>query len=178
MRRIMLTATVIAACVQATMAQQPATETTAAVPENGSHYEQLKALEWLVGEWVDEGEESTIATKCGWTKNRNFLLRTFKVVTADDRELEGTQVIGWDPDAKRIRSWMFDSEGGFGEGHWTQKENRWIIKVSQTLKDGVRASAINVLTYVDDNTITWQSTGREIDGELQPDVPEITVVRK
>ena len=29
-----------------------------------------------------------------------------------------TQRIGWDPAAKQIRSWEFDSEGGFGEGTW------------------------------------------------------------
>ena len=29
-----------------------------------------------------------------------------------------TQRIGWDPVADHIRSWEFDSEGGFGEGKW------------------------------------------------------------
>ena len=52
------------------------------------------------------------------------------------------------------------------------------MKASQTLKDGERASAINVITFVDENTLTWQSTGREVDGEMLPDVPEVTVVRK
>ena len=32
-------------------------------------------------------------------------------------------------------------------------------------------------TYVDDDTIRWQSTNREIAGDLQPNIPEVTVVR-
>ena len=46
-------------------------------------------------------------------------------------DLEGTQVIGWDPAAGTIRSWMFDSDGGFGEGTWSKKDNSWIVKFSQ-----------------------------------------------
>jgi len=159
-------------------AAEPEASPAAAAPTDSPHYEQLKELEWMVGEWVDQGEDATITTVCRWTKNRNFMTRSFKVVTADDRVLEGTQVIGWDPADKRIRSWLFDSEGGFGEGRWSRDGNRWIVKASQVLKSGGRASAINVITYVDDNTLTWQSTGREVDGEMLPDVPEVTVVRK
>ena len=36
---------------------------------------------------------------------------------------------------------------------------------------------MNILTYVDRNTLKWQSIGREIDGELLPNIEEITVVR-
>jgi hypothetical protein len=177
--------TVGAAPVQAQETGQPsedkATTSRAARPsaaEEVSHYEHLKELEWMIGEWVDEGEEATITTVCKWTKNRNFMTRSFTVTFAEGLELEGTQVVGWDPVARQIRSWMFDSEGGFGQGRWTRQGNRWVVKASQVLKGGRRASAINVLTYVDQNTFTWQSIGREIAGELQPNVPEVTIVRK
>ncbi len=148
------------------------------VPAATSHHERLKDLEWLIGEWVDQDENSTIRTVCEWTKNKNFLTRSFTVSIQDRIEIEGTQVIGWDPAAKTIRSWMFDSEGGFGEALWSRSGNRWIIKASQTLGGGEKASAMNTLTYVDRNTFRWQSTGREIDGELLPSIDEVTVVRK
>ena len=64
-------------------------------------------------------------------------------------DLEGTQVIGWDPAAGTIRSWMFDSDGGFGEGIWTKNDNTWIVKFSQVLPDGRKASATNIYTLVD-----------------------------
>jgi hypothetical protein len=52
------------------------------------------------------------------------------------------------------------------------------VKTSFTLASGERASAINIITYEDPDTLRWQSTNREIAGELQPNIPEVTVVRK
>ena len=93
-------------------------------------------------------------------------------------DLEGTQIVGWDPAAGTIRSWMFDSDGGFGEGVWSKKGNSWIVKFSQVLPDGRKASATNIYTIVDDNTFTWKSVGREVDGEFLPNVDEFKMVRK
>jgi len=138
----------------------------------------LNQLAWLIGQWVDDGEFSNITTKCAWTKNRKFITRSFVVKNDDGATLEGTQVIAWDPIEQQIRSWMFDSEGGFSVGSWAQDGNRWIIKTSHVLATGERASAINVLTPVDDNTLRWKSINREIGGELLPNIPEVTVVRR
>lgn len=143
-----------------------------------SDHEHLQELEWMVGTWVDSDEEGSIETTCDWTKNGHFLTRSFTVRIQDRIEMEGTQVIGWDPDRQQIRSWLFDSEGGFGEGFWTRDGDRWIVKSSQVLKGGEKASSINVMTYVDDNTLIWQSTGRELDGHLLPNVDPVTVTRK
>lgn len=151
-------------------------ETEVVVPQ--SHYEQLKPLEWMIGTWVDAGDDSTIETVCRWTKNKNFMSRTFKVHVADRVEMEGTQIIGWDPDKQTIRSWLFDSEGGFGVGIWSQKENQWTIRTLQVLANGEKASGINIMTKVDDDKFIFRSIGREIDGILLPGIEEITVVRQ
>lgn len=142
-----------------------------------SHYEELKELEWLVGAWVDSDEEATIETSVEWTKNRNFLRRSFAVVIGDQIGMSGVQIIGWDPSENQIRSWTFDSEGGFGTATWTHKGDQWFIQNSNTLTDGRKASSLNTLTYVDDNSFRWSSVNREIDGELLPNVEEVTVVR-
>jgi uncharacterized protein (TIGR02246 family) len=142
-----------------------------------SHYEELKELEFLVGSWVDSDDNATIQTDCEWTKNKNFLTRSFAIVIGDQVGMSGMQVIGWDPAAKKIRSWVFDSDGGFAEGTWTQKENRWFIQSKGTLTDGGIASATNILTKVDDDSYTWQSVNREVDGEMLPNVEEVLVVR-
>lgn len=152
--------------------------TEAEVIKSQSHYEFLKPLEWMIGTWVDSSEGASVETVCKWTKNKNFMTRSFKVHIQDRVELEGTQVIGWDPDKQTVRSWLFDSEGGFGVGIWSQKENRWTIRTLQILANGEKASGINIMTKVDDNTFTFRSLGREIDGELLPGIDEITVVRK
>lgn len=145
---------------------------------NAGQTSALDELEWMVGQWVDQGEAATITTNCSWTKNRKFLTRSFKITMDDQVTLEGTQVVGWDPIESQIRSWTFDSEGGFGEGRWIQDGKRWLVKTSHVLAGGERASAVNVITYVDSDSFRWQSVGREIAGELQPNIPEVTVVRQ
>ena len=143
-----------------------------------SHYEQLKTLEWMVGSWVDEDEEARVETECNWTKNRNFLTRSYSIVVGDQIEMSGMQVIGWDPAAKTIRSWTFDSEGGFAEATWTFQKDRWHIHNKGVLADGRRASAINIMKPVDANSFTWQTTERTAGGELLPNVDEVLIVRK
>lgn len=142
-----------------------------------SHYEQLKNLEWLVGSWVDADENSSIQTEVQWTKNRNFLRRSFAVVIGDQIDMSGVQIIGWDPSENQVRSWTFDSEGGFGESTWTHKGDQWFIQNNSTLADGRKASSLNTLTYIDNNSFLWGSVNREIDGELLPNVEEVTVLR-
>jgi uncharacterized protein (TIGR02246 family) len=143
-----------------------------------SHYERLQQLEWLIGEWVDADDDAVVETNCRWTKNRNFITRTFKVYVEDRIDLEGTQVIGWDASIGKIRSWMFDSEGGFGVGVWSNRGNRWTVQSLRVLPDGKRGSVTSVNEYVDENTMKLYTVGREVDGELLPNIGPIKVVRK
>ena len=91
----------------------PERDTTSEVVQAAS---PLNDLEWMVGRWIDQGEETTITTDCAWTHGGKFLSRSFSVVTVGEATLDGTQVIGWDPTTGQVRSWTFDSAGGFGTG--------------------------------------------------------------
>ncbi len=137
----------------------------------------LAQLQWLVGDWVDQGDGATVRTRCRWAHRRHFLWQSFTVETANEDVLEGVQVIAWDPVRQQIRSWTFDSEGGFGEGTWRHDGDHWNVRAAHTLASGGRASAINVYTPLDENSFRWKSINREIEGELQPNIPEATVVR-
>jgi uncharacterized protein (TIGR02246 family) len=147
-------------------------------PPPPSNYEHLKELEWMVGSWIDADPEATVHTDCQWTKNKNFLTRSFALVVGEDIEMSGMQIIGWDPAAKQIRSWVFDSDGAFSEGKWTRKENRWLIQQTGTIADGAKTTATNIITQLDDDSFTWQSINRQVDGEVLPNVDEILNVRK
>ena len=138
----------------------------------------LDDLAWMVGRWVDAERDSTVSTRCSWTQNHKFLTQSFSITIDGKAGLDGVQKIGWDPIEKRIRSWIFDSEGGFGEGRWIKDGNRWEVKTTFVLASGERASAVNVYTYVDANTYCWQSVDRESGGEMLPSIPEVTVVRQ
>ena len=136
-------------------------EETVSAPSN---YEHLKELEWLMGEWVDDSEDVDVETLAQWTKNKNFITLSFRVVFEGRPVLEGTQVIGWDPSVKSIKSWVFDSLGGFGQGVWTREGSRWTVRTTGVLITGEKTSAINIYTALDENTFTFSSISRETNG--------------
>ncbi len=140
--------------------------------------EQLKQLRWLIGEWVDESPEALVMTSYRWTDNQCYILSEFKVQIGGRPVMTGTRRIGWDPLAKKIRSWVFDSEGGFGEGVWTREGNRWIVKMTGVTRDGKAASSTNIITRVSKDRMTWQSRDRVVGGEKTPDIETIPIVRK
>lgn len=139
---------------------------------------ELAELSWLVGEWVDADGDATVRTSCRWSRNKRFLISSFDVSLGEESTLEGTHVIGWDPDARRIRSWLFDSEGGFGEGAWRRVGGQWLVDMHSVLADGSHASAVMVYTPQEDGTFLWHSVDRRLNGEPLPDISEVTVVRQ
>lgn len=142
-----------------------------------SHYSQLKVLEWMVGEWTTNSDNAEVELDCNWTKNQNFLTRAFKIAI-DGNSMSGMQIIGWDPAAKAVRSWTFDSNGTFAEATWEQRGGRWFIRNKGTLPDGRMATMINVMKPIDGNSFTWQTIERTAGGELQPNIDEIRIVRR
>jgi uncharacterized protein (TIGR02246 family) len=140
--------------------------------------EPLKQLEGLVGDWIDESPTALVITSSHWTDNHRFLLSHFTVQIGGRPAMTGSQRIGWDPLRKTIRSWAFDSEGGFNEGTWTRKGNQWIIKTSGVTRDGKPASATNIITLLNKDRRTWQSRDRVVGGQALADMEEIPIVRK
>ena len=63
--------------------------------------EQLKQLQWMIGEWVDECPEALVITSYHWTDNQCYILSEFKVQVGGRPMMTGTQRIGWDPLAKK-----------------------------------------------------------------------------
>jgi uncharacterized protein (TIGR02246 family) len=147
------------------------------VPVVTSNYEQLRELEWMVGRWVDQDDKATVVTECNWTRNNNFLVRSFLVHVNDRINMSGMQIIGWDPAAKQIRSWVFDSDGGFGQATWKKKEDKWFIQQSGILPDGRKSASVNIIRFVDEKTCMIQSVSRTVDDELLPDIAEVRIVK-
>jgi uncharacterized protein (TIGR02246 family) len=138
----------------------------------------LVELSWMIGQWTDKSDDGSVDTLCDWTMNGTFITRTFTIAIQGQPVMAGTQIIAWDPANKRIRSWVFDTDGSFGDGVWTTEENQWKIRATNTLSDGRKATAIQIIKKIDDNSFTFESIGRQVDGELLPNVEPITIVRK
>jgi uncharacterized protein (TIGR02246 family) len=138
----------------------------------------LRELEWLVGDWIDEGEEGKGASTVRWDEGQKFLVRKYSIQVAGEPGRSGTQWIGWDPQAKQIRSWVFDSEGDFGHGEWTRSDNAWIIKASGVTGDGLTTSSTEVIEPINKDSLKLRSTDRVVGTELLPDIEETVMVRK
>ena len=50
-----------------------------------------------------------------WSENQGFLVSHFTTTFKNIAIGGGTQWIGWDPRDQQLRSWTFDTDGGFGD---------------------------------------------------------------
>jgi uncharacterized protein (TIGR02246 family) len=142
------------------------------------HQAQLQQLDWLIGDWVDEGDDAVVGFSCEAVNGGNFLLRKFSVQIAGQEALTGEQRIGFDPLTGKLRTWVFDSEGGYGEGLWHRHGDNWVLKLTGVTADGEPASCTTIYTLINDHLMTWQSVDHEVAGAQLPDSDVITVVRK
>lgn len=139
--------------------------------------EALRELEWLVGSWRDDVDGADVATSVRWSPNEAFLIRSFNVRYEADASYEGTQVIGWDPAGKQIRTWTFLSDGSFGQGVASRSGDDWLLKSTLTLPDGREYAGTQVVSRPDSDTMRIEKIGQTIDGEPLPASEPVTVVR-
>jgi uncharacterized protein (TIGR02246 family) len=150
-------------------------EAVAMPPTNA---EKLEELAWLIGDWGDEAERGAVArVSFSWAENQNFIACTFVTTLKDVPVAGATQWIGWDAADKRIRSWSFDSNGGFSEAVWTRDGDRLVSKTTTTTREGKKVSATNIVTFVDPGHLTWRSAQRSVDGQSLPD-PEVVKMKR
>lgn len=147
-----------------------------AAPKDGP----MKKIAWLDGVWLDETGGSSVSHENRWIAGGRFMRRTFTIEIDGKIDMKGREIVGWDPVGKSIRSWAFDSTGGFAELRWRQSEKnpkRWTKEAKGTLSSGETVSAIHIMTQVDDDHYTFEAVARENNGELLPNIDEVTVVR-
>ena len=145
--------------------------------EPRANHERLKDLEWLIGEWMQEGEELFIATSCHWGDHKNYLMQEFTIRLGGQPPVTGSTRIGWDPLTQQIKSWTFDSDGGYSESLWTRSGDKWILKSQGVTHLGRSYSGTAFLQNVDGGTMSWESRDRVEGGVVVPDRPPILVKR-
>ena len=120
-------------------------ETAVSAPPSASRPAgQLDQLGWLVGSWEDVSEDVVASTRCSWNTARTFLTRSHvaapeaqsatagdgipALLPADGSAREVSEIIGWDPERRQIRSWVFTSDGRFAEGFWNRAGDSWEVR--------------------------------------------------
>jgi uncharacterized protein (TIGR02246 family) len=138
-------------------------------------YSPLKPLAWLIGEWTSK--KGDVSVSCKWAPNQSFIIQEFTVKQTDGKVLSVTQWIGWDGPREEVRSWIFDSQGGYSVGEWVREGHTWTVATEGALPDGRTGTTTNIYKYIDDDSFTWTSRNREVDEQPLPDV-EVTFLRK
>ena len=88
-------------------------------------------------------------------------------------------ILGWDPRSGQLHSWIFDSDGGHGEGTWTRaSDKQWIIRAEGVQRDGTANSATQFLTLVNKDAVKTSSVDRIVGDEVVPDIDEVLMVRR
>ena len=161
-----------------------------AEPEPGPDYEQLKQIEWLIGDWEGDmvvppsfqeiyPEGTTVHSKQSyfWMENKNYI--GFKFRDEKDGKVlhQGFEVIGVDPQSKKLVHWIFSVAGGYGTGEWSREGDVWKLKWSGSLPNKVKYEGTSYLQQVDANTHTWQMKDTKRNGEKVPDYPVVTFRR-
>ena len=137
----------------------------------------LQPLAWLVGEWINEGADGKVAISYRWSDDKNFLLGEFQISSPGKPTTKSSQRIGWDPSAGKIRSWLFDADGGFAEGKWTMVDDGIVIKSTSVNPDGTSASATMTIVPIDKDHYSIKGTERIVGDSREPDF-DITVTRR
>ncbi len=136
----------------------------------------LRDLAWLVGTWEVEANGAKVITTYNWAHNRAFLRMEY-TTNSEDGESSGSQMIGIDPTTGLPKSWLFTDEGGTGESLWTKDGTKWLVLASGQQSNGSEVTATNILTPIDRDSFSFQSTKRTIDGEPTTDTEVITIKR-
>ena len=138
--------------------------------------ESLRDLDWLIGTWEAKHDDTEVRTTYKWWGDKAFI-RVAIAFKQNGRTRTGFQMIGKDASTGQLRSWTFDSEGGFGEATWTRDGNKWSLESAGVLEDGGVLTTTNILTRLDNDTFTFQSVQRALDGEEIADIPPVRVMR-
>ncbi|HXY23105.1 MAG TPA: DUF1579 family protein [Candidatus Acidoferrum sp.] len=76
----------------------------------------LRSLEFLIGDWVAEGElpgagHFTAERTYRWILDKNFIQQTHKMKIGT-AEFEVVGILGWDPQKQKMVAWGFGSDAG------------------------------------------------------------------
>lgn len=122
----------------------------------------LEPMAWMVGDWVSEGEGSKVKINYRWAEGGNYLLGTFETIQEDQVTMRSEQRIGYDPLTGKIRSWLFDEDGGYSDGYWTLLEDEWVLKSQAVGPDGTVGFATITVSPLDENRFRMVGSDRVV----------------
>ena len=130
---------------------------------NHSNYEQLKDLEYFVGEWRHEGtimdEPYRSSATFEWVMNKNFLMHSANIEEKGTTTQDFMGLTGWDSTAQSIKLWGYWINGLHITGTQTKTEGGWNHNFTVSGINGQKKEVEGALTIVDENVYTYDDGG-------------------
>ena len=145
---------------------------------DNSQDDSVKDLEWLIGTWNMAANDRAVTTTYEWDDNKVFIRGKYSIKEGAKVIESGTQMFGKDNADGAIRSWVFQSDGGFGGGIWSRDGKKWTVDFYGVTPDGKKLTATVIYVRVDANTFTWQSVNQEVDDQPIADAQPIKVTKQ
>jgi hypothetical protein len=117
---------------------------------------RLLPLAWLLGEWSAKAGDSATLVSARWSDGGHYIVRDFVVRRPNSEAITASQRIGWDPRVQGIKSWSFDSQGGFGEALWVQDGPKWIVESKDVTADGKTSRSATAYTPSGTDRYVWE----------------------
>jgi uncharacterized protein (TIGR02246 family) len=145
-------------------------------PSGDAH---MNDLQWLIGVWQSKSEEGIARWTFRWIADRRFIQCDYSVEKDGRLASSGTQIIGWDPHSRQVRSWSFESAGGHRTGVWTATPDGWRIDGDGVLADGAPTSSRELLRRSPGNkeALGWRSVSRTPGSSDLSDTSEVILDR-
>lgn len=137
---------------------------------------QLANLAALVGTWRPVSDSSQFETQVTMSLNGRFLTRKTKSLD-EANPFTSVEIIGYDPVNNHLKSWFFDSEGGFGEGFWREDEDKWVVHRDVTMPDGGKFSSEYRLSWEDMDHLIVETVSKSLNGQVLPNTKAFKMMR-
>ncbi len=131
---------------------------------------RLAELAGMVGEWEARSEGMVARLMVRWSYQQQFLLQKFTLERPGRAPLRGEQRITWDASQQHVRSWIFRSDGGFGEGVWSLEGDTWVVHKTGVAPTGEKVSTINLWVNESPNSLWFKSLKTQMGDQSAADL--------
>jgi uncharacterized protein (TIGR02246 family) len=146
------------------------------LPSEGDTATPLQGLSWLAGEWQSDGNKTPVSVTGRPALGKAYMQLEFTIKRADG-DMTVLYMFGYDPVSEQVKSWTFDSAGGYGEALWAREGNQWVGKAVGVLPDGGAGTTTYTLKFLSDDSFVLQMHDRQVAGQPLAD-SETKYIRK
>lgn len=142
-------------------------------PEGGARdaaWNELRKLDWMIGVWSAATDQGSRELNGHWDSGGPWLLVEHAATMPNEQRVTATERIGWDPEARVLRSWLFRDDGGFSTSEWMPDEGGGWKTVTRGIQpDGARVRATIHWSRPEGRQMTLRVTEMTVGGVAVPD---------